>query len=112
MYLRSIDGHAAEWLELVTGQNDRGIREAFSLGDEIDLPFQRQAARASWNKTHDVHSETVGSLVQPPVHHVIDCRPELRVLPVEICRSAIEPLRTRAEVVPGCSFKKVWQYHC
>jgi hypothetical protein len=37
VYLRSIDGHAAEWLELVTGQNDRGIREAFSLGDEVDL---------------------------------------------------------------------------
>jgi hypothetical protein len=84
MNLWSVDRHAVEGLELVTGQNDRSIRESFSLGNEVDLRCQHRPSLSPKIPTHDVHSESISSLVEPPVHHVKDGLSELGVLPVEI----------------------------
>ncbi len=44
------------------------VRQCGILGDQID----------------HVHAEPVDSAVQPPVHHRVDRRPDVRVLPVEV----------------------------
>ena len=41
-------------------------------------------ARVLRDQVDDVHAETVDAAVEPPVHHLVDGRANLRVLPVQV----------------------------
>ncbi len=58
------------------------VRQGLVLGDEVD----------------DVHPEAVHAAVQPPVHHVVDGGPDLRVFPVEV---RLFPRKEVEVVLPG-----------
>lgn len=52
----------------VRAERRLGIRESLVFADKVD----------------DVHSVATSTFIQPKVHHVMDCRSNIRVLPVEI----------------------------
>jgi len=83
LYSRSVDRQLAKRLERSTWLCDRSVREALGFRDEVDLGVSWSSA-LDVAMTHDVHSESIASLLKPPVHKVPDCVADLGVLPVEI----------------------------
>lgn len=55
-----------------------------ALAMKLIWPAQHRACRRLRLQTHNIHSEAIGSLVEPPVHHVKHRFPQLWVLPVQV----------------------------